>query len=86
MLRPRWCHLLRVGHHAGSARFRYRAAFEEGTTYLDGADPATTMTVVPVDGELKSLRWVLAHKNAEMARHAGHADILREQIDGVIGR
>ncbi len=33
-----------------------------------------------------NLRWVLAHLLEETARHAGHADILRELIDGVIGR
>ena len=33
-----------------------------------------------------SLRWVLAHMTSEVARHAGHADILREQIDGAIAR
>jgi len=33
-----------------------------------------------------SLRWVLVHMVEETARHAGHADILREQIDGVTGR
>lgn len=27
-------------------------------------------------------RWVLAHLIAELARHAGHADIVRESIDG----
>lgn len=27
-------------------------------------------------------RWVLAHLVAELARHAGHADIVRESIDG----
>jgi hypothetical protein len=32
------------------------------------------------------LRWVVAHLLAETARHAGHADILREQIDGQTGR
>ncbi len=29
-----------------------------------------------------SLRWIYAHMIEETARHAGHADILREQIDG----
>jgi hypothetical protein len=29
---------------------------------------------------------VLAHKTAEIARHLGHMDILREQIDEVTGR
>ena len=38
------------------------------------------------DGLPKSLRWVVAHKTSELARHAGHADILRELIDGTTGR
>jgi len=33
-----------------------------------------------------NLRWVLAHLLEETARHAGHADILRELIDGATGR
>lgn len=33
-----------------------------------------------------NLRWILAHLLEETARHAGHADILRELIDGEIGR
>jgi Protein of unknown function (DUF664) len=33
-----------------------------------------------------SLRWVLMHLLQETARHAGHADILRELIDGGTGR
>jgi hypothetical protein len=33
-----------------------------------------------------NLRWVLAHLLEETARHAGHADILRELIDGDTGR
>jgi len=33
-----------------------------------------------------SLRWVLAHLLEETARHAGHADIIRELIDGRTGR
>ena len=33
-----------------------------------------------------NLRWVLMHLLEETARHAGHADILRELIDGSAGR
>ncbi|WP_331728149.1 DinB family protein [Streptomyces sp. NBC_00158] len=33
-----------------------------------------------------SMRWVLVHMIEETARHAGHADILRERIDGATGR
>jgi len=33
-----------------------------------------------------NLRWVLAHLLEETARHAGHADIIRELMDGSTGR
>jgi uncharacterized damage-inducible protein DinB len=33
-----------------------------------------------------SLRWILVHMVEETGRHAGHADILREQLDGQTGR
>ena len=37
----------------------------------------------PKDVEAWSVRWVLLHVIQETARHAGHADIIREAIDGV---
>lgn len=37
-------------------------------------------------GEQPTLRWVLVNAIQETARHAGHIDILREQVDGVTGR
>jgi uncharacterized damage-inducible protein DinB len=36
----------------------------------------------PADVEAWSVRWVLLHLITETARHAGHADIIRESIDG----
>lgn len=36
----------------------------------------------PADLEAWSVRWVLLHLIEETARHAGHADIVREQLDG----
>jgi hypothetical protein len=41
---------------------------------------------VAVDGKFHTLRWVLTPMTSETARHAGHADILPEQLDGVTGR
>ena len=32
-----------------------------------------------------SMRWVLFHMIEETARHAGHADLIRESIDGATG-
>lgn len=33
-------------------------------------------------GERVSMRWFLIHLVEELARHAGHADIIRESLDG----
>ena len=40
----------------------------------------------PGDAAPVNLRWVLMHLLEETARHAGHADILRELTDGHTGR
>ena len=32
-----------------------------------------------------TLRWILVHMIEEYARHNGHADLLRERIDGAVG-
>ena len=37
------------------------------------------------DGRSPSLRWILCHLIEEYARHNGHADLLRESIDGATG-
>jgi uncharacterized damage-inducible protein DinB len=37
------------------------------------------------DGRAPNLRWILVHMIEEYARHNGHADLLRESIDGVTG-
>ena len=37
------------------------------------------------DGETYSLRWILTHMIEEYARHNGHADLLRERLDGRTG-
>ena len=38
------------------------------------------------DGKTHDLRWAMLAVIQETARHAGHADIIREQIDGQTGR
>jgi uncharacterized damage-inducible protein DinB len=37
------------------------------------------------DGRAPSLRWILCHMIEEYARHNGHADLLRESVDGQTG-
>ena len=37
------------------------------------------------NGEVASLRWIVVHMIEEYARHNGHADLLRESVDGLTG-
>jgi uncharacterized damage-inducible protein DinB len=37
------------------------------------------------DGSTVSLRWIMVHMIEEYARHNGHADFLRQCIDGAVG-
>jgi uncharacterized damage-inducible protein DinB len=37
------------------------------------------------DGRSPSLRWILVHMIEEYARHNGHADLIRETLDGETG-
>jgi len=57
---------------------RFAERFVENATDLG-------MTVPYQDGVI-SLREVLVHMIEEYARHAGHADLLRERIDGRVGQ
>jgi Protein of unknown function (DUF664) len=57
-------------------------------TYLDEVERCRKAVAgIPLDtvvGE-RSLRWVYLHLLEEYARHNGHADLLRERIDGATG-
>ena len=53
------------------------------TADLDAAVPVPhDIPWFPKDLEAWSVRWVILHVINELARHAGHADIIRESIDG----
>jgi uncharacterized damage-inducible protein DinB len=39
----------------------------------------------PRTGETYNLRWIMTHMIEEYARHNGHADLIRERIDGATG-
>jgi hypothetical protein len=47
--------------------------------------PLDAVAVIPSTGHQVSLRWVLTHMIDEYARHLGHADLVRELIDGLTG-
>ena len=64
----------------------YRSAIGDSDRAIGAVGDADARMAVPVEGNRHTLRWVIAHMTSETARHAGHADILREQLDGTTGR
>ena len=64
----------------------YQVAIDDSNRAIRAVGDPDARFVVPVDGNRHTLRWVIAHMTSETARHAGHADILREQVDGITGR
>jgi len=52
------------------------------TVDLDAAVPVPDAPWFPKDVEAWTVRWVWLHLVEELARHAGHADIIREAVDG----
>ena len=52
---------------------------------IAAALPSLDVMVTDRVGRRLSARWVLVHMVEEYARHNGHADLLRERIDGATG-
>jgi len=70
-----------------SAIAAYRGAAARNNEIVARADDLSARCArKPPTTDPMSLRWILVHMVEETARHAGHADILREQIDGEVGR
>ncbi|HUP86986.1 MAG TPA: DinB family protein [Acidimicrobiales bacterium] len=75
-------HRIEEGDTIESVRALYESVIEENRAIL----------ATPTSADLSSLsannlnrRWILLHLIEELARHAGHADIIRETLDGVTG-
>ncbi|MEU8847959.1 DinB family protein [Streptomyces sp. NPDC048564] len=66
---------------------RYRDAVKRANDVLDACTDLGAPVPRPQPGRpAPSIRWALTHMIEETGRHAGHADILRELIDGTTGR
>jgi uncharacterized damage-inducible protein DinB len=83
---PDWEFHTAIALDPDEVRGRYREACERSRAIAAAAasldqESADTLR----NGEHFTLRWVLLHLIEETARHAGHADLLREAIDGSTG-
>jgi uncharacterized damage-inducible protein DinB len=63
----------------------WRAECEHARSLAAAADSLDQIGRRQRQGSDVSLRWILVHMIEEYARHNGHADLLRERIDGVTG-
>jgi len=63
-----------------------RAVGEQTQRIVVACDDVETPAAETFGRRPLTLRWILVHLVEEIGRHAGHADILREQIDGTVGR
>ena len=69
-----------AGDTVESIRTLYEETIAENQQILDAVDELDSLS-----GFNLNRRWVLMHLIEELARHAGHADIIRESIDGTKG-
>ena len=67
-------------------RERYNDACDRSREVVAQASGLDQLSMLPRrNGGHFSLRWVMLHLVEETARHAGHADFLREAVDGSVG-
>jgi hypothetical protein len=77
--------------HADDRAFHLRfAAVSQAQSFVEealtrgGLDEESVLRN-PHTGETFTLRWILVHMIEEYSRHNGHADLIRESIDGQTG-
>jgi len=68
---------------AAEMRGMFLTSFAEADGHIASAESLDHLSILSNnDGEHWSLRWILVHMIEEYARHCGHADLIRESIDG----
>lgn len=76
-----------AGDTVASVIADYQDAVSRANEAIAACEDLTSRCARPArNGSVPSMRWALVHMIEETARHAGHLDILREQIDGATGR
>jgi uncharacterized damage-inducible protein DinB len=65
----------------------YVAACDRSRAIVAAADSLDSLSqrISDREGMAFSLRWIMLHMIEETARHNGHADLIRESIDGLVG-
>lgn len=65
---------------------QYETSTARSRAVMDGIPDLDQLAVrTRRGGQDISVRWIIVHMIEETARHAGHADLIRESIDGQVG-
>ena len=80
-----WAFHTAVQDDPDELRDLYRAACDRSRRGVADFDLDALSVGVNRQGRQWTLRWILTHLLEETARHNGHADLLRESVDGVVG-
>jgi uncharacterized damage-inducible protein DinB len=77
---------IRTDDTVDSVVAQYQAACAAARKQVDAASSLDQLSVGESNMRGRvTLRWILIHMIEETARHAGHLDLMREQIDGTTG-
>jgi uncharacterized damage-inducible protein DinB len=83
---PDWEFRTALAKEPDDLRRRYRDACNRARRAAASATSLDQLSVSALSGGKPfTLRWLMLHLIEETARHAGHADLLREAIDGAVG-
>jgi|FLOH01.1.fsa_nt_gi uncharacterized damage-inducible protein DinB len=64
---------------------QFRASVARSDAAIASVGNVDTIAAKQSHGQPTSLRWILVHMIEEYGRHCGHADLIRESIDGETG-
>jgi len=81
-----WEHHIAASWSAAEILSQYRQSVARSRAVVSGASSLDALGVIgKSDGTNFNLRWILVHLVEEYARHCGHADFIRQGIDGATG-
>lgn len=72
-------------HSADDVMHAWKEACETSRRNAASLPDLDAVAAYPWDDQPVTLRWITVHMIREYARHTGHADLLRERIDGATG-
>ncbi len=65
---------------------QYQTSTDRSRRILAGVDSLDQKSALPARNDVHpNVRWILVHMIEEYARHCGHADLLRQRVDGATG-